>query len=77
MSYFLILNMQKLKASTIQCVQHHNQRAMESEVNHYIDKEKSTLNYDLLNKSKIDYLEVVEIELRKQCFLKRKSEKML
>jgi len=67
--------MQKLKASTIQQVQHHNQREMEREGNPYIDKEKSILNYDLLNQRKIDYLEVVENRIEKAMFSKKKIRK--
>ncbi len=52
--------MQKMKAPAIRGIQFHNQRERESETNPDIEKEKSNLNYDLVNTGKIDYVEAVK-----------------
>lgn len=59
MSYSII-RMQKMKSPAIKGIQFHNQREKESETNPDIDKEKSHLNYDLINGQKqIDYTEKI------------------
>jgi len=59
MSYSII-RMQKMKSTAIKGIQFHNQREKESETNPDIDKEKSYLNYDLINGQKqIDYTEKI------------------
>ncbi|MGH0939720.1 MobV family relaxase, partial [Bacillus cereus] len=60
MSYSII-RMQKMKSTAIKGIQFHNQRERESETNPDIDKEKSHLNYDLINGQKqIDYNEKIK-----------------
>lgn len=59
MSYSII-RMQKMKSPAIKGIQFHNQREKESETNPDIEKEKSHLNYDLINGQKlIDYTEKI------------------
>lgn len=60
MSSFFILRMKKLKASDIQEVQFHNQQGMES------------INYDLVNKRKIDYIKAVETRIEQAVLTKKK-----
>ncbi|MCV9887309.1 MobV family relaxase [Metabacillus halosaccharovorans] len=60
MSSFFIIRMQKLKASDIQEVQFHNQQGMES------------INYDLVNKRKIDYIKAVESRIEQAVLTKKK-----
>jgi Plasmid recombination enzyme len=52
--------MQKLKAPAIRGIQFHNQRERESETNPDIQKDRTDLNYDLINPGPIDYVEVVK-----------------
>lgn len=52
--------MQKLKAPAIRGIQFHNQRERESETNPDIQKERTDLNYDLVNPGPIDYVEAVK-----------------
>lgn len=67
--------MQKLKASEILEAQFHNQREGVSKTNPYIDKEKSHLNYDILNPQRIDYQEAVEKRIEKAILSKKKIRK--
>lgn len=53
--------MQKMKSNAVKGIQIHNQREKESETNPDIVKEKSHLNYDLINgKNQIDYKEKID-----------------
>ncbi|MCY8235537.1 MobV family relaxase [Priestia endophytica] len=54
MSY-AICRMEKMKSHDLKGMQFHNQRERESKTNPDIDKERSHLNYDLVNLEKIDY----------------------
>ncbi len=55
MSY-AIVRVQKMKQGDLKGIQFHNQRERESETNKEIDKERSHLNYDLVNEKPIDYV---------------------
>jgi DNA repair exonuclease SbcCD ATPase subunit len=57
---YSIIRMQKMKAPAIRGMQFHNQRERESETNPDIDKEKTGLNYDLVNTGSIDYVETIK-----------------
>lgn len=59
MSY-LVCHMQKIKAVGVKGIQFHNQRERESKTNPDIEKAKSHLNYDLINKDNINYNEKVK-----------------
>lgn len=52
---FAVLHMQKFKTNDVTGMQIHNQRERESKTNFDIDKSKTHLNYDLHNKSKINF----------------------
>lgn len=52
---FAVCRMEKMKAHDLKGIQFHNQRERESKTNPDIDKERSYLNYDLVNLEKIDY----------------------
>lgn len=67
MSSFFIIRMHKLKASGIQEVQFHNQQGMESNEN-----EKAIINYDLVNKRNIDYMDAVERRIEQAVLTKKK-----
>lgn len=47
--------MEKMKSHDLKGMQFHNQRERESKTNPDIDKERSHLNYDLVNQQNIDY----------------------
>lgn len=55
--------MKKFKSPDIKGMQIHNQREKESQTNMDIDKERSSLNYDLLNHAPIDYDERIQREI--------------
>lgn len=58
MSYSII-RIKKLKQSAIKGIQFHNQREKESQTNPDIERERSHLNYDLVNAQPIDYNEKI------------------
>jgi len=61
MSY-LVCHVQKFKASDVKGMQKHNQRESQNSKNKDIDKDRTTLNYDLHNQNHINYnLKVKEI----------------
>jgi len=60
---FAIIHMEKYKSVDVKGLQFHNQRERESLTNVDIDKERSSLNYDLLNDSLIDYNERIQREI--------------
>lgn len=55
--------MKKFKSADIKGMQIHNQREKESKTNMDIDKERSLLNYDLLNNNPIDYDKRIQREI--------------
>lgn len=55
--------MEKYKSTDVKGLQLHNQREKESLTNMDIDRERSLLNYDLLNDSLIDYNERIQREI--------------
>ncbi|WP_289710197.1 plasmid recombination protein, partial [Peribacillus butanolivorans] len=57
---FAVIHMKKFKSPDIKGMQIHNQREKESQTNMDIDKERSSLNYDLLNHAPIDYDERIQ-----------------
>lgn len=60
---FAVIHMKKFKSADIKGMQIHNQREKESKTNMDIDKERSSLNYDLLNNTPIDYQERIQREI--------------
>jgi|SRR4051794_37264980 len=63
---FAVIHMKKLKAPDVKGIQIHNQREKESHSNFDIDKERTYLNYDLLNDSKINYTERIQKEINER-----------
>lgn len=70
MSY-AVLHMQKFKVSSLKGIQFHNQRERESKTNPDIDKSKTYLNYDLHNKTNIDYNEKVKEIIKESVITNR------
>lgn len=68
MSY-LVCHMQKLKAGNLGGIQRHNQRETSNHKNKDIDKDRTYLNYDLINKQRISYQEKIHNHIDR----KRKS----
>jgi prefoldin subunit 5 len=60
---FAVIHMKKLKTPDIKGIQIHNQREKESHSNFDIDKERTHLNYDLLNESRIHYNDRIQKEI--------------
>ncbi|MFC9601718.1 MobV family relaxase [Peribacillus butanolivorans] len=60
---FAVIHMKKFKSADVKGMQIHNQREKESQTNMDIDKERSSLNYDLLNHAPIDYDERIQQEI--------------
>ncbi|MBK5482821.1 plasmid recombination protein [Peribacillus sp. TH16] len=60
---FAVIHMKKFKSADVKGMQIHNQREKESKTNMDIDKERSSLNYDLLNHAPIDYDERIQQEI--------------
>lgn len=60
---FAVIHMKKFKSADIKGMQIHNQREKESKTNMDIDKERSSLNYDLLNNDPIDYDKRIQREI--------------
>ncbi|MEH7469065.1 MobV family relaxase [Priestia megaterium] len=60
---FAIIRMQKFKAPDVKGMQIHNYREKESHTNPDIDQNKTALNYDLLNDSKIEFSEAIQREI--------------
>jgi len=60
---FAIIRMQKFKAPDVKGMQIHNYREKESHTNPDIDQNKTGLNYDLLNDSKIEFSEAIQREI--------------
>lgn len=60
---FAVIHMKKFKSADIKGMQIHNQREKESKTNMDIDKERSSLNYDLLNNNPIDYDKRIQREI--------------
>lgn len=58
MSY-LVARMQKMKTQNLGGIQKHNQREFNNNSNQDIDKDRSHLNYDLVNDGNIDYREKI------------------
>jgi hypothetical protein len=52
---FAVCRMEKMKSHDLKGIQFHNQRERESQTNPDIDKERSYLNYDLVNSENVDY----------------------
>ncbi|KAB2486560.1 MobV family relaxase [Priestia endophytica] len=52
---FAVCRMEKMKSHDLKGIQFHNQRERESKTNPDIDKERSYLNYDLVNTENVDY----------------------
>ena len=61
---FLICRIQKYKKSDLQAIQYHNQRQTKGSSNLDIDKERSHLNYDLINKEPISYTQAFNQRLK-------------
>lgn len=57
---FAVLHMQKFKKAGVKGIQFHNQRERESKTNPDIDKDKSSLNYDIHNLKPINYNDTVK-----------------
>jgi len=55
--------MQKFKAVDVKGMQIHNYREKESHTNPDIDKDRTQLNYDLLNDSRIDFKQAIQSEI--------------
>lgn len=60
---FAIIRMQKFKAPDVKGMQIHNYREKESHTNPDIDQDKTGLNYDLLNDSKIEFSKAIQREI--------------
>lgn len=60
---FAIIRMQKFKAPDVKGMQIHNYREKESHTNPDIDQDKTGLNYDLLNDSKIEFPKAIQREI--------------
>jgi len=63
MSY-LVARMQKNNTQNLGGMQKHNQREFENYSNKDIDKERSYLNYDLVNEVNINYREKIMSQLK-------------
>ena len=63
---FAVIHMKKLKAPDVKGIQIHNQREKESHSNFDIDKERTHLNYDLLNSSRINYTDRIQKEINER-----------
>ncbi|MFE4525771.1 MobV family relaxase [Cytobacillus firmus] len=74
MSY-AVVRMEKMKSHDLKGMQFHNQRERESKTNPDIDKERSHLNYDLVNAEKIDYNKRVKEIIDSQKTGTRKTRK--
>ncbi|MCG2990943.1 plasmid recombination protein, partial [Escherichia coli] len=72
---FAICRMEKMKSHDLKGMQFHNQRERESKTNPDIDKERSHLNYDLVNPDKIDYNKRVKEIIESQKTGTRKTRK--
>ncbi|WP_285847469.1 MobV family relaxase [Peribacillus simplex] len=68
---FAVIHMKKFKSADVKGMQIHNQREKESKTNMDIDKERSSLNYDLLNTAAIDYDERIQREIDERYTGKR------
>ena len=55
MSY-LVCHFEKYKSANVFGIQKHNQRENENYSNNDVDKVRTPLNYDLINKDNINYL---------------------
>ena len=60
---FVIIRMQKFKSADVKGMQIHNQREKESQTNPDIDKDRTQLNYDLLNDAPIDFNQAIQDEI--------------
>lgn len=67
--------MQKFQSTAIRGLQLHNQRERESKTNPDIDKEKTGLNYDLVNSESIDYIQTVNEKIEEGVESNRKIRK--
>ena len=74
MSY-LVARMQKMKSQNLGGIQKHNQREFENHSNEDIDKDRSYLNYDLVNSSNINYKENIMSIIDEQNTSDRKIRK--
>ena len=72
---FAVCRMEKMKSYDLKGMQFHNQRERESKTNPDIDKERSHLNYDLVNQEKIDYNKRVKEIIESQKTGTRKTRK--
>jgi hypothetical protein len=72
---FAICRMEKMKSHDLKGTQFHNQRERESKTNPDIDKDRSHLNYDLVNQEKIDYNKRVKEIIESQKIGTRKTRK--
>lgn len=72
---YAVVRMQKMKAHDLKGIQSHNQRERESRTNSDIDKERSHLNYDLVNERSIDYNKRVKEIIEPQKTTTRKIRK--
>ncbi|TDK54766.1 plasmid recombination protein [Bacillus salipaludis] len=63
---FAVIHMKKLKGPDVKGIQIHNQREKESHSNFDIDKDRTYLNYDLLNDSKINYTDRIQKEINER-----------
>lgn len=74
MSY-LVARMQKMKSQNLGGIQKHNQREFENHSNEDIDKDRSYLNYDLVNSININYKENIMSIIDEQNTSDRKIRK--
>lgn len=72
---FAVCRMEKMKSYDLKGMQFHNQRERESKTNPDIDKDRSHLNYDLVNSEKIDYNKRVKEIIESQKTGTRKTRK--
>lgn len=75
MGHFFAGRMHKMKASDLRGMQYHNQRERASKTNTDIDKKRSHLNYDLVNRVPIDYKERIQKRIEEGVKSKRKIRK--
>lgn len=70
-----VVHMKKIKSHGLKGIQFHHQRERESKTNPDIKKDKTHLNYDLHNKTKIDFNKTVKEKIKNQVVTNRKIRK--
>lgn len=68
---FAIIRMQKFKSADVTGMQIHNQREKESHTNPDINKDRTSLNYDLVNEKSINFSKRIQEEIDRRYVLEK------